>query len=394
MAWSRQETRAAILDYLWRSGGCFRPELIAHIGLTDASVSRIVNELRDEGIVAETRRRAPYRGGPSLFLGLAAQPRVGAIELSNGAVHMGIGTLAGETFFARSQPLPDTAEAEEVEEVLGSAVAALAEQGAPLAQIAVSIPGFHPDRSGNPIIACDARRARDLVAASFPDVPVTIANSIVTRTLAHELNGAAARDGGDYFYVFIGHGVGAAFVERRSQGLSVAICELGHSIVLRGGAPCRCGHAGCLEAYVSTRAVADALAIPEDDLLGPGAAAFLNGQRDRERDLTSRLTDLGVAIGNALNLRRSKQVVVAGWPQHLGATAHRALSDGIAQSLFGGAGDITLRFSPMRLGQEPQSGLALARFAFIQSGAKPMAPASARRSATATGSITTTGGRS
>ena len=48
MAWSRQGTRAAILDYLWRSGGCFRPELIAHIGLTDASVSRIVNELRDD----------------------------------------------------------------------------------------------------------------------------------------------------------------------------------------------------------------------------------------------------------------------------------------------------------------------------------------------------------
>jgi hypothetical protein len=84
--------------------------------------------------------------------------------------------------------LPDTAESDDVEDVLRSAIAWLTGQGRDLSQIAISIPGFHPDRSGNPIIACDARSARDLAATSFPCVPITVANSIVTRTLAQELS--------------------------------------------------------------------------------------------------------------------------------------------------------------------------------------------------------------
>lgn len=378
VAWSRLETRAAILDYLWRSHGSFRPELIGYVGLTDASVSRILNELRAEGVVTETRRRAPYRGGPSVFVSLSAAQQVGAIELSNGAVHTGVGTLTGEILSSGTWPLPDGASPAETQDALADAIARLATwsrgSAQPLRQVAISVPGYHPERAANPILPFDRREALTCVDAALPGVPVTIANSIVARTLTHRLGAAPKTPEEPYLYVFIGHGVGAAFVDEQAEGDGLTIYELGHNVVARHGPLCRCGHHGCIEAFVSTTALAGLLGTPEPDVLAghmPAAAAL---EPAVLAEIELRLADLGMVVGNALNLRRVRRVVVAGWPEWLGQHARLALMAGLDRSLFAGARDVSVAFSPMQLGQEPASGLALACFAFIRRGGQSDAP--------------------
>lgn len=373
-AWSRQETRAAVLRYLWRSGGSFRPDVIAHVGLTDASVSRIMADLKAEGLVDETRKRAPYRGGPSTFLTLSESQFVATIELSNDRLHLGVGHLKGEVLFSQHHDLPDGTAARVAETVTAAAIAGMADwcrrNDIALRQIAVSIPGYHPGQASNPIMALRPDFITRTLDAALPEVPATFANSIVTRALAHRLQIGVTRDERPYFYVFLGHGVGGAFVDESAGSDDVLPCEIGHMIMDRRGARCRCGHADCLEAYVSTGAMALLFGKAEQQMLA-ARDSWREGVRlshHAKVDIDNRLVLLGTAIGNALNLNRVRRVVVAGWPSALQDRARPAVLAGIDRSLFGGAAGVDLSFSAIELGREPASGIALATFAFINRG--------------------------
>ncbi|CAN7446957.1 ROK family transcriptional regulator [Bosea sp. LjRoot9] len=385
-AWSRQETRAAVLRYLWRSGGSFRPDVIAHIGLTDASISRIVADLKAEGLVDETRKRAPYRGGPSAFLTLSESQFVATIELSNNRAHVGVGNLKGEALFSEHHDLLDGTAAMAAENITAAAIARMADwclrHDIVLRQIAVSIPGYHPGQASNPIVALRRDFITRTLEAALPDVPATFANSIVTRALAHRLQIGVTRDERPYFYVFLGHGVGGAFVDESAGSDDVLPCEIGHMIMDPQGARCRCGHSGCLEAYVSTGAMAPLFGKAEQHMLAP-RDSWREGVRlsgHAEAEIGIRLAQLGTAIGNALNLNRVRRVVIAGWPSELQDKARPALLAGIDQSLFGGAAGVELSFSAMKLGREPASGIALATFCFINRGGH-LAPAPGRKRA-------------
>ena len=62
---SRRQTRAAILGHLLQSGGRFRPPLAKAVRL-----SRILFDLKAEGLIEEVRRPAPYVGGPTGLVSL------------------------------------------------------------------------------------------------------------------------------------------------------------------------------------------------------------------------------------------------------------------------------------------------------------------------------------
>ncbi|POR46996.1 ROK family transcriptional regulator [Bosea psychrotolerans] len=373
-AWSRQETRAAVLRYLWRSGGSFRPDVIAHVGLTDASISRIVADLKAEGLVDESRKRAPYRGGPSTFLTLSESQFVATIELSNNRLHAGVGSLKGEVLFSAQHELPDGTAAMDAESTAAAAITGMADwclhHDIVLRQVAVSVPGYHPGQASNPIMALRRDFITRALEAALPEVPTTFANSIVTRALAHRLQIGVTRDERPYFYVFLGHGVGGAFVDESAGRDDVLPCEIGHMIMDRQGVPCRCGHSGCLEANVSTGAMAPLFGKAEQQMLAPRdswrADVQLSPHAGAEIDL--RLAQLGTAIGNALNLNRVRRVVVAGWPGAVQDRAGPAVLAGIDRSLFGGAAGVDLSFSAIELGREPASGIALATFAFVNRG--------------------------
>ncbi|MEZ2410134.1 putative NBD/HSP70 family sugar kinase [Bosea sp. OAE752] len=384
---SRRETRSAVLRYLWCSGGSFRPALADHVGLTDASISRIVAELKSERLIDESKRTAPYQGGPSSFLTLSNDLYVGTIEFSGSRVHIGVGSLTGEIRFSEWLDLPDGAEPETVRSTYRRALHQLTDHlhraGIRLCQLAVSIPGYHEDLRANPIIALDPAELLREIQAALPSVPLLAANSIVTRAVAHRLKLGVDLAGGPYFYTFVGHGVAAALVDDFASSGEVAACEIGHMVLDPRGPRCRCGHSGCLEAYVSTAAVAPAIGLREQDLLAMDEwqAGRLKLSARAQADLAARLARLGHAIGNALNLTPIRRVVVAGWPAELGEKMHASVLGGIEASLFGGAAAVNLTFANAELGREPAAGLALATHAYLQRGAMRPAEAAENRAA-------------
>src|SRR4051794_31847124 len=119
---SRRQTRAAILTHLLQSGGSVRPPLAKAVRLSEASLSRILFDLKAEGLIEEVRRPAPYVGGPTGLVSLDKAVALAAFELTTQRLSVGVGGLSGELHFCERLPLPKTPTIESVSRVFRDAL--------------------------------------------------------------------------------------------------------------------------------------------------------------------------------------------------------------------------------------------------------------------------------
>ncbi|MEO2006289.1 MAG: ROK family protein [Candidatus Poribacteria bacterium] len=100
-------------------------------------------------------------------------------------------------------------------------------------------------------------RLHELLSAALPSLPIAIDNDANAAALAEWRFGAG--QGCDHMlYLTMGTGIGGGIVSdgRLYRGLRNAAGEVGHTVLVPGGAQCGCGHRGCLEAYTSGPAIA------------------------------------------------------------------------------------------------------------------------------------------
>ncbi|PWS38956.1 transcriptional regulator [Falsiroseomonas bella] len=388
---TRRQTRAAVLERLLATGGLFRPQLAADCHLTEASISRIVAELRDEGLVEEIRRPAPYHGGPSQMVSLRADQWVAGLDLANERLALGIASIAGEVAFHQRLPLPALSDCVAITGAFEAGIAALAawfrERGAAPLRVAASIPGLRePAGAPNPIVALDSAWLTARLQSAFPGVPVALANSVAARA-AMQLRGPGNPPVETrHLYVHLGHGVGGAWVEPVTAALPIRPIEFGHIVVDRNGPRCRCGHLGCLEAIASATAAAAICGIAEPALIAAGDdwPALVRMTPRRTALLRDALHGVGLVIGNVLNVMPVSLVVLSGWPAALPPDLQAAIGEGMDSSLFGGlaAASVPLRILPASLGTDPRPALAWAMHELVRDGGFAQAPQEAARRAT------------
>lgn len=379
---SRRQTRAAILGHLLQSGGMFRPPLAKAVRLSEASLSRILFDLKAEGLIAEVRRPAPYFGGPTGLVLLDKSVTLAAFEMTGQHLSIGVGGLAGELHYEERVPLPKRPTVESVGLVFRDAQRLLKDwtqrRGSDLAQIGVSVPGLgRRSELANPIIPCDIALVRNMLGEAFVDVPVEFTNSVVAHAMFHRCRTENYPLDGAHLFVFVGQGVAGAWVDDAIEADALLPVELGHMVFGEGGPRCRCGHHGCVEAYTSLPALSELLGIGERELLQLGddwVNAIAIPSRVRQ-ELRRRLFRLGLAIGNTLNAKPSPGVVISGWPSLLAAEDRKALTEGIDASLLGGLkpGELALAFVPPSSGNDPNSALAFAACCLAGRGGMPVA---------------------
>ncbi|WP_018642296.1 ROK family transcriptional regulator [Bradyrhizobium huanghuaihaiense] len=379
---SRRQTRAAILTHLLQSGGSFRPPLAKAVRLSEASLSRILFDLKAEGLIEEVRRPAPYVGGPTALVALDGSVALAAFELSTQRLSVGVGSLSGELHYTERVPLPKTPTAESVGRVFREAMTSLRDwtrrRRITLAQIGVSIPGLgRLSVSGNPIIPCDVGRIRDMLDGMFAGVPAEFTNSVVAHATFHRCRTENYPFSTTHLFVLVSHGVAGAWMDDPGEADALQPIELGHMVFGPEGPRCRCGHHGCVEAYTSLTALAELLGVAEAELLQPGSEwvnAIPLPSRVRQ-ELHRRLFRLGLAIGNTLNVKPCGGVAISGWPSLLGDDDRQAVIDGIDACLLGGRtlAQTSLAFVPPSTGNDPQAALAFACFCLARSGGMPAA---------------------
>jgi predicted NBD/HSP70 family sugar kinase len=314
---SQRTSNLSVLLRALRRAPRSRSQLAKQSGLYKATVSNLVTELADRGLVRPAGLRAGGHGRPSQLVELRGESAYGlalSIE-ADGFAALTI-DLAGATLIQRSVPADVAA--------LGldsgmDELAALAEvvceglDGPPIG-VTISVPGL-VDTDCQVLRFAPALRWRDagladLLAARLGIglAGITVENEANLGAFAEVLAGAGAGVR-ELFYLSGGIGVGGGLVSggillRGARGFAG---EIGHITVDPLGDGCLCGRTGCLETKASFPALLRAAASPPDSLNDPalGVDARVAALRARilggDQRASAAVHDLGVALSTALS---------------------------------------------------------------------------------------------
>jgi predicted NBD/HSP70 family sugar kinase len=323
----RRENRSALLWSLYFSQPRSRQELSDATGLSPASVSNVVRELLDESIVIEAGSVDSDGGRPRVLLEM--NPEHGyviGVDIGETRVRVELFDLAmterAKADYRLNPRKHDVGVV--VERILDGLNAVLADSGiepAAILGVGVGVPGIvqqvpevlvHGQTYG-----WDAVPLERLLRAGT-DLPLQFENGAKTMGQA-ELWFGAGRGARNAVVALVGSGVGASLISDGStyRGATSSAGEWGHTKIVLGGRTCRCGSAGCLEAYVGAEAILERYgrAIPGDD--EESALAELIGEADTS-PLAAAILDetagyLGAGIANLINLFNPERIILGGW---------------------------------------------------------------------------------
>jgi len=237
----RRLNRRAILGHL-RRGPLTRADLSRLTGLAKSAVSRLVEELLQEGLLEEGAATSPPLGRPGTLLHLRPRARfaLGAELGVEGTVLLAL-DWRGEVLWAREWRHPPEAGPRE-------RLARLLEEALPQAKNALglgfTLPGVVVE--GRLLLAPNLGwRELDLnpLLGDFP-LPVLAENDAKASALSEVFFHGEANLA--YLVLSTGLGVGVVAEGRLLRGANGAAGEVGHWLG-EGAKPCACGRRGCLE---------------------------------------------------------------------------------------------------------------------------------------------------
>ena len=255
----RRVNRSTVLHHLLVDGPMSRQALSRRSGLSSATVSNVVADLIKERLVIESG------------LGASSGGRPGAIFAINADLGSSVGVAVAETFILfdlfdaalRRQnhyeiPLdPRQSQPECVVQHIANGIKTLLAQTATsnnLLGVGVSVPGLVALEEGISVFAPNWGWRQVPLAAmlqSHIHVPFYVDNALKFQAIAESWFGAG-RGVENLITLVIGTGVGAGLIVNGSlfRGTTNSAGEWGHTTIVVGGRPCRCGNKGCVEAYV------------------------------------------------------------------------------------------------------------------------------------------------
>src|SRR3954447_13704963 len=311
LAQLRTSNLRAVTALLGSGGPQSRADLARGSGLSRTTVSSLVSELLEAGIVVETEDRGtPYKGGsgrPPLLVALALRPGgVAGVDIGHRHVRVAVADRSA-TILAEAETWTDSdPHGNATLDLAAELVAAAAgEAGIPvtdLLTIGLCVPAPIDRRSARvdqAVLPGWQQLAPANELADRVGVPVVVDNDANLGAMAEHQHGAG-RGVADLLYVKLASGVGAGLVlgGRLHRGTAGLAGEVGHVLAREGGDVCRCGSRGCLETEVSTRRLLELLRpVYADDL---DLAGMLELDARGEIAVRRVLTDAGHTTGRVL----------------------------------------------------------------------------------------------
>lgn len=254
-----------VLRTIFHTGENSRAGVARLTGLTRPTISSIVAELINEGLIVEVGQ-GPSAGGkpPTLLTVDPCGRQMIAVDLSGDAFRAHVLDLRGEINASASLPAAGLRAQEGLDTVYRLIEAALAQTNAPLLGIGVATPGLVDPQQGVVLRAVNLDwidlPLRQLLAERF-GYPVHVANDSHMAALAEYTYGDEL-DSNNLIVLRIGRGIGAGIIldGRLFYGDGFGAGEIGHVVVDPDGDLCTCGNRGCLEMTSSIRAILNKVA--------------------------------------------------------------------------------------------------------------------------------------
>ncbi len=297
---SRHRNRQAVLGQVHNAGAIGRAEIARALSLTTQTVSNIIAELSQDGMLLEKGRLSVGRGQPAIQYAL--NPEGGyalGIEVRPDAVFGALLDLVGRPVTTERVTLPQT----DPEIVLGhiADIYARALKAAPMARgrmlgAGVVMPGPFGLTGiagmGSDLIGWQEVDAEALFAEAI-EMPVVLSNDANAAAMAERINGAA-QDMTSYAYLYFGAGLGLGLVHggQLVRGAYGNAGEIGHIPIP--------GAHGKLEDAVSRLSVQRHMHAAGKDIRDINALDAFFDRRDP--DLMAWLDTASDALGQAVSI--------------------------------------------------------------------------------------------
>jgi len=305
----RRHHLSLVLETLVREGAQSRARLAQRVGLTKATVSALVADLLDRGLVEEREaRRSGAVGRPGIDVAAATSVGALGLQIDVESVAACLVDLHGvirtrERREVRNAGARPGVVLDRLAKVASSVLSRAGAQGIRSVGGGVAVPGLVDPRTREILVAPNLGwRGVELSGiAADTDLFVAVDNE-ANLAAQGELRYGAASDLRSFVYVSGGAGVGGAVVidGELLHGAHGWAGELGHITVDPRGPRCACGAKGCLEVYVgavhapspakAARALATALR-PVVHLVDP-QAVILGGTLAESPEVAERLHEL------------------------------------------------------------------------------------------------------
>lgn len=346
----RRSNRSLLLRHLYFHEHVSRQDLSRATGLSTASVSNVVAELIEAGVVVEAGAVESEGGRPRILLEVDAS-RFQVIGVDVGETHVRVERfdLALNELARADIPMtPGHYEPEVVVAAIAAGIAGVSDpsgagtvEGAEILGVGIGVPGI-VQAAPESLVHCQTigwdAVPLEAMLREVTELPLFVDNGATTMGQA-EMWFGGGREAADTLFLLLGSGVGASVLAGGTpyRGASTSAGEWGHITAEIGGRRCRCGAKGCLEAYIGAESVIaryreavgnapgntpEADAADEEAMLRQilETAELASGpEADRPEVPAARtvLDDtalrIGVGIGNLINLFNPQRVIIGGW---------------------------------------------------------------------------------
>lgn len=299
--------------------------------LSAGSGSYQVEGICDALVTTIREKAAPVRIGIDM----------GSEEIRIGLVDIHQKLLMQETLTMDVHAAPDKI----IRDIAQTALALLEKRGIDMDQCVgagIGVPGTIDRKAGIVRYSNNIRWAQVNVVSEigkYLPIPIHIANNADCAALGEAVAGAG-KECQDVVMLTIGAGIGGGVIldGQIYQGRGVGGSELGHMVIVEDGKECTCGRKGCLEAYVSVKALTKEAEAASGRKLTPEEIFRAAGEGDEalKKVTEDYIRKLGTGIVNIVNIFRPQLVILGGGISGQCGMLLRPLRERIEKDCFGG----------------------------------------------------------
>lgn len=257
---TRAHNRRLILNRIYHQGDISRADIARATSLTRTTVSQIVNNLIDDGLIKEIGHGPSEGGKPPMLLSLIDDSRhVIGVDLANNDFLGGVIDLRGRIVHRTTISTHERHGSMALEHVYQLIDGLLSNEKTKIAGIGIGTPGLINAHQGL------IRKAVNLEWQNLPlrallaeryNLPIHIANDSHAAARG-EFTFGNHQKSANLIVIKVGRGLSAGIIlnGRLHYGDGSGAGEIGHIRMVENGDRCRCGKTGCLETLASTHAI-------------------------------------------------------------------------------------------------------------------------------------------
>ena len=328
--------RSLILNIIRTYGPIARSEIAKMTKLTPPTVTNLVNELLEEGLVVEGQA-APSSGGrkPILLSVVVDRYYVIGVDVSARHVRFAVTNLEAKVIDSYDVPIEANLDEQHFIQLLIDELQAILHKSwsADIIGIGIGMNGIVDYNTGVSIYAPSLNIKQMPLKASLEaslSLPVFVENDARAMALGESWFGSGFGFS-DLLCVNVGTGISAGFIHNGQlfRGTSSIAGGIGHTVIVYDGPECSCGNRGCLQSLAAHEGVVHHVhrllaegrtsliteLVDGDITKVDGAVVYEAAVRGDEVALEVwRIVGqyLGIAVTNAIHLYNPKRIAIGG----------------------------------------------------------------------------------